>query len=43
MLGVLTVHPGIACLAFQASDWAGAFQGPSKSDLCNTGCDWLPL
>ena len=21
------VHPGIACLAFQASDWAGAFWG----------------
>ena len=21
------VHPGIACLAFQASDWVGAFWG----------------
>ena len=26
------VHPGIACLAFQASDWVGAFW-TSLSDL----------
>ena len=32
------MHPGIACLAFQASDWPGAFWAsfsdyPSKHDL----------
>ena len=29
------VHPGIACLAFQASDWAGAFWGSLSGFVIN--------
>ena len=32
------VHPGIACLAFQASDWVGAFWGSSSGFLISHLC-----
>ena len=39
------VHPGIACLASQASDWLGAFWASlsgvqSSMTFCKTQCDW---